>query len=1117
MEIKQAISNTIDKLKDFQLKTVEKALESYRQGNHRFLIADEVGLGKTIVAKGIIAKLYLEAFDKNNDFKVIYICSNKALAKQNIAKLVPFAGTADFDSGEVLDFSDEDDRLTSLAFEDIKNANKFRLKIKALTPSTSFDTNSKAGKKDERILIYRILSTTSYFRKRKTALKWFLRATVSSKNWENDISNQRRKIRSDINQEFLTCLQYDVQPIFLQEIQKAYKKINHNIENHTSLNLLEILQCIIPENKRSSNTSSYIPNSQIVNKIIGEIRLRLASACKQYLKADLFILDEFQRFKQIIDSKYDVENPGIQLAKEIFDIPNVKLLLLSATPYKAYATKFEQLHGEDHYQEFKSVLTFLFPNYSKEDWKHLDQLNHKYFEGLKSVEKITKLDSELLTIKNQIEVIYKNAISRTERNLVEKFDRNKENDVKILPVNESDLYDFILIDQIVKELNEKYGAKLNVPTEYVKSAPYPLSFLSEYQHFKVLQQKFNQHGALKKNVVKAKNAFISKDKIIEYKPLIPEKSQLEPNPKLRLLYQDLRNEGYKYLWLPPTLPYYNVNTLPYRPLSKTNNNVFSKTLIFSAWKLVPRMISTLVSYEAERLSVGDFLIKEARHKEESQLRSKTDSKRYPYPLLVYRNNESHSSLMNYSLTYPCISLAKLIDPMKFLQKGLSDQMLIKELKKQIIKELKKLDIQTVGIENGDKNDWKWYSLLFLDKRLHHDESSNWFSNPEKIGVELDHLNDDQSNEKNYIFLQFKENFEKDTIENKLAKLSNDDLDQLAEYLANMSLGSPAICSYRAFYRLFPEEKRLINASHFVANSFRTLFNKPESISIIKQFFRTTGYYNNVLDYCINGNIQAMLDEFFYQLHDSGGLYNSRDIAVFIADILSVSSSSLDVKTFESLSDSNKDLKMRVHYAMPFGMEGKTDNKSANRTIKIREAFNSPFRPFVLTSTSIGQEGLDFHYYCNKIIHWNLPHNPIDLEQREGRIKRYKGFNIRNKMIASLDIQKLQILNNDNIWKIIYTTVEAKKLGKCDLIPYWYYPDKDNVNSIETIIPLYPYSRDLDKLNYIKNVLVNYRLTFGQPRQEELVYMLGENSSNEQYRENLIKFLINLCPTIINDY
>ena len=42
------------------------------------------------------------------------------------------------------------------------------------------------------------------------------------------------------------------------------------------------------------------------------------------------------------------------------------------------------------------------------------------------------------------------------------------------------------------------------------------------------------------------------------------------------------------------------------------------------------------------------------------------------------------------------------------------------------------------------------------------------------------------------------------------------------------------------------------------------------------------------------------------------------------------------------------------------------------------------------STSIGQEGLDFHTYCHAVVHWNLPSNPVDMEQREGRVHRYKG-------------------------------------------------------------------------------------------------------------------------------
>ena len=49
----------LKELKTFQKRTVEHAYrELYREGGSgRFLVADEVGLGKTFVARGVIAKM----------------------------------------------------------------------------------------------------------------------------------------------------------------------------------------------------------------------------------------------------------------------------------------------------------------------------------------------------------------------------------------------------------------------------------------------------------------------------------------------------------------------------------------------------------------------------------------------------------------------------------------------------------------------------------------------------------------------------------------------------------------------------------------------------------------------------------------------------------------------------------------------------------------------------------------------------------------------------------------------------------------------------------------------------------------------------------------------------
>src|SRR3546814_16165807 len=85
--------------------------------------------------------------------------------------------------------------------------------------------------------------------------------------------------------------------------------------------------------------------------------------------------------------------------------------------------------------------------------------------------------------------------------------------------------------------------------------------------------------------------------------------------------------------------------------------------------------------------------------------------------------------------------------------------------------------------------------------------------------------------------------------------------------------------------------------------------------------------------------------------------------------------------------------MRGRFAMRLADYSDEEGNVA-RLGTVREAFNSPFRPFVLATTSVGQEGLDFHPYCYRVYHWNLPSNPVDLAQPEGRVHRYKGNAVR---------------------------------------------------------------------------------------------------------------------------
>jgi len=175
--------------------------------------------------------------------------------------------------------------------------------------------------------------------------------------------------------------------------------------------------------------------------------------------------------------------------------------------------------------------------------------------------------------------------------------------------------------------------------------------------------------------------------------------------------------------------------------------------------------------------------------------------------------------------------------------------------------------------------------------------------------------------------------------------------------------------------------------------------------------------------------------------------------------------------------------VRSHFAVAFT---KGDNKDADTDRKktVRNAFNSPFRPFVLASTSIGQEGLDFHNYCRRIVHWNLPSNPIDLEQREGRINRFECLAIRQNVARRYG----EISFRSDIWKEMFREAERKeKTGNCsDLIPYWGLRKSDDMIRIERIVPMYPFSRDELQYERLIKILSLYRLTLGQARQEELL-------------------------------
>jgi len=1104
MKFDNEVEDSLKGLKDFQKATVEYAFSRFQQGQKRFLIADEVGLGKTIVARGIIAKLYQQHYKKNKEFVVVYICSNRALAKQNINKLSFLPN-----QNNVIEFEDENDRLSDLAYEN-KNAlsNPYNFKIKAFTPATSFDNRTSAGKQKERLLLYRLLKKE--FSASRVSLMWMLKGgnRISNPSWikkveETEIAEKKEKnpIKADLEAKFLKRIKkpLDKNSKLYAQLQKGEKSLRDILK-----------RVLIPRKRNSSFTNeSYVYNSQNY-RIIAELRYQLNEVCADYLKADLFVLDEFQRFSNLIHAKEaddeNAEDPGSEIARKIFLKKNSKILLLSATPFKAYTNYANEIEGENHYTEFRKVLRFLLQNEDEDFWKSLDENNHSFFKALQGLHQ-SENDINISEYKRKIETIYRNCISRTERTLVEENKFEEKSVTNTLNVNKEDIVDFLVFDSVIKEVNEHSLNKrsLPVPIEYVKSSPFPLSFLQDYEHLKVIEEEVLNNQSLKKFIKSAKRAFVPSDRIENFKPLLTESAKSEtPNPKLRLLYDEtVRNGGWKLLWVPPSVSYY----IPGKSSAFHLHKDFSKTLIFSAWKMVPRMVSALVSYEAERYSVGKFL-----QNSDSKEMKYFSKKRLPLPRLVFR--KGLKNMNNFLLAYPSVFLAELYNPRQNLieKRGLSS--IRANIKKQIKNRLSELGVgigSSLGVSDGDWQKWNWFALFLLDRHTQNPALEAWtkMSFQDNSFVESDEeKKSNQKGGKKEHFDEMRRCLSDKNYMPHLGKLSKENFENLLNHLTDLTIGSPAVCSLRALNQLYDAQKaEHIQCAYNVGMAFVSLFNKPESIAIIdNKFDDNENYYSNVVHYCVEGNIQSMLDEYIYQLKDSSGLKTATESAQLICDILTVNASNQEIKTQRSLIESKENLKIRTHYAVPFGLGNSADLKNGKRQIKVREAFNSPFRPFVLTSTSIGQEGLDFHYYCNKIIHWNLPPNPIDLEQREGRIKRYKSLAIR-KSIASQFVEK--IAEDSSTWEELYKiAMENKTEEVCDLVPFWYMGQESEIKSI---IPIYPFSKDNNKIEYIKKVLANYRLTFGQPRQEELVIALGKLTEDQRQKNELDNLLINLTP------
>jgi Helicase conserved C-terminal domain len=343
---------------------------------------------------------------------------------------------------------------------------------------------------------------------------------------------------------------------------------------------------------------------------------------------------------------------------------------------------------------------------------------------------------------------------------------------------------------------------------------------------------------------------------------------------------------------------------------------------------------------------------------------------------------------------------------------------------------------------------------------------------------------------------------------------------LAEVLALRSLAGPPTVLLRAFERAFPSaaSAELVAAAAYAAEGFRSLFNSTEANQALDAFDGPGEYWLTVLRYCAEGNLQAVVDELCSVLVENRGYDRAPDQAVALTDLAK------DVRTTLGLSalyrpavvTDQKDgagprwrqLRLRGRFALRYGTTS-TEEKAEQRAADVGLAFNSPFWPFILASTSVGQEGLDFHQYAHAVSHWNLPGNPVDLEQREGRIHRYKGHAVRKNVARALPFP----VGEGHPWTQLIDAAAARpdSVGS-DVVPYWVFAPAslDGERAmIERHLPLTPFTREKSVIGSLLSSVVHYRLAFGQPRQDELVRILSD--LDPETRAALGRVRVDLTP------
>jgi hypothetical protein len=180
-----------------------------------------------------------------------------------------------------------------------------------------------------------------------------------------------------------------------------------------------------------------------------------------------------------------------------------------------------------------------------------------------------------------------------------------------------------------------------------------------------------------------------------------------------------------------------------------------------------------------------------------------------------------------------------------------------------------------------------------------------------------------------------------------------------------------------------------------------------------------------------------------------------------------------------------------------------------------------------------------------------------MEQREGRVHRYKGHAVRKNVARAYGLAALVATDEEagsrdgevaeavgaggvadtapiaegagaarvdatrgmvravapdtDPWDLLFERARADRADEVnDLYPYWLFPLEAGAR-IERRVPMLPLSRERGRYQRLRRSLAVYRMVFGQPRQEDLLAHLRQRIRDEALLERLARQQIRLEP------